>query len=42
MKSNQFYYVQTAEVVNPKMLGVKESNFVHSEKFSSSFQILIF
>ena len=42
MKSNKFYYVQTAKVVNSKMLVVKESNFVHGDKFSSIFQILIF
>ena len=42
MKSDKFYYVQTAEVVNSKMLVVKESNFVHGDKFSSIFQILIF
>ena len=42
MKSNKFYYIQTAKVVNSKMLIIKESNFVHCEKFSSSFQILIF
>ena len=41
-ESNKFYYVQTAKVVNSKILVVKKSNFVHGEKFSSIFQILIF
>ena len=35
MKSKQFYYVQTAKVVNSKkILAVKGSNFVHGEEFS--------
>ena len=43
MKSNKFYYVQTVKVINSKkMLAVKGSNFVHSEEFSSIFQILFF
>ena len=42
MKSNKFYNIQTAEVVNSK--DVKGSNFVcaHGDKFSPIFQILIF
>ena len=42
MKSDKFYYVQNAKVVNLKVLVVKESNFVHGDKFSSIFQILNF
>ena len=43
MKSNKFYYVQTVKVINSKkMLAVKGLNFVHSEEFSSIFQILFF
>ena len=42
MKSDKFYYVQTAKAVNSKMLVVKESDFFHGDKFSSIFQILIF
>ena len=42
MKSDKFYYVLTAKVVNSKMLVVKESNFVHGDKFSFIFQILMF
>ena len=35
MKSNNFYYVQTAKVINSKkILAVKGSNFVRSEEFS--------
>ena len=35
MKSKQFYYVQTAKIVNSKkILAVKGSNFVHGEEFS--------
>ena len=41
MKSNRFYYVQTAKVVNSETLVVKKSNFVHGEKFLPIFQILI-
>ena len=41
MKSNRFYYVQTAKVVNSKTLVVKKSNFVYGEKFLPIFQILI-
>ena len=34
-KSNKFYSAQTAKVVDE--LVVKESNFVHGERFSSGF-----
>ena len=41
--SNKIYYVQTAKVVNLKMVVVKEgSNFVQGEEFLFVFQILIF
>ena len=40
MKSNKFYYVQIAKVVNSK--DVKGSNFVHGYKLSLIFQIQIF
>ena len=42
MISDTFYYIQTAKVENSEMLVVKESNFVHGDKFSSIFEILIF
>ena len=41
MKSNKLDYVQTAKVVNPKMLLAKESNLVHGEKFSSNGNFLV-
>ena len=33
MKGDKFCYIQTAKVVNSKMLVVKELNFVHGDKF---------
>ena len=42
-KSNKFYCVQTAKVVNSKEASsFKGSTFVHSEEFLPIFQILIF
>ena len=38
MLNKKFYYVQTAYVVNSKMLVVKQSNNVHGEEFLLIFK----
>ena len=42
MKSNKFYYTQTAKLQIQKILIVKGSNVVHGDEFSPIFRILIF
>ena len=42
MKSNKFYYTQTAKLQIQKILIVKGSDFVHGDEFSPIFRILIF
>ena len=43
MKNKNFFFDQTAKVVNSKkILAAKGSNFVHDEEFSPIFQIIIF